>query len=343
MSLTSAVGRTAQIGVARQTAGAGTPIVPTSSSANTSFMKFQSGSKVRPQSTIVREFEGDGQRGQGLQTKKAQWGMGKLITLARPNDLAYLLGAFCGAGSDTVTAPVAPAVNSGHAIVPASSNNNDYFTIVQNLAGGYLRQVSDAICTKLVLSASKDAPWLKADSDWMGTTTTQSGAVTSAQFQPNMPFLFFGVNFSNPIASLNGALQALTITLDAPATMTDFQTESVTGNPLKAANIVVTFDISVLWQDGGAAAYAYYGSTAGLTDAIQLPMGALAATFQCQDDTTQTTTLTLPNAAFDEDDFEPDPSGKPVIQKITGGSIRTAGNPAFSAVVTCTGAAKYSS
>lgn len=341
MVLTSTVGRTAQIGIARQPAGYGTPVVPTATSANTTFVKFLSGSDVSTKSTVKREFEGDGGRGQSLQTKTAQWGMAKIIGYIRPNDLAFFLAAWAGSGSDTLG--TVAGGNTPHTIVPASTAGNDYYTICQNLGSGYYRQVSDAICVKLVITATKEDAWLKIDSDWLGTTTLQSGTLTSAQFQPNMPFLYYGVTHVNPAPNLNAALQGITITLDAPVTMTDFQTEGVIGNALKAGNSIVTFDMSVLFQDGTPAGWAYYGGLAGLTDAVLLPMGGLSVQFGAQDDATQTALLSMPNATFDETSHQPDPSGKPVIQKITGGSIRTLASPAFSAVVTCLGASKYSS
>ncbi len=90
-------GRTVQIGLSKQSAQ-GTAISPTSSVGY--WLRWLQGSKVRPDADWKQEWEGDGGRGQSLNYKTRQNGLGKMICYPRPQEIALLMQAFCGSGSD---------------------------------------------------------------------------------------------------------------------------------------------------------------------------------------------------------------------------------------------------
>jgi hypothetical protein len=329
-------GRAAQFGLGRQTA-----VGIANIAAASTWVKWRQGSMLSPKMDVQHDFEGDGSRGEALVYKKSQYGTGKLTFAPRPAEAAQIFAAFSGAASDAV-GTVANALYP-HVITPGKSAN-DFYTLHQQLtgvsAGNKQRvRVSDAVCYAVSLSTSTAAPVLILDTDWYGINTTIDStvvAVLDTDFEAAGPFFLYSTagQWTLPGAtSAVGAVKGLDLKFAQELNPEDFQTESITPLPYVPGNLTISGDLTILWQDGGLAAYAYMNNqasddTTAHPSAAGLPTGDLNVTFNCSSDVTagaahpRTLTLDLPNAVFEDATFTPDLSGKPIEQKVTIRGIR---------------------
>jgi hypothetical protein len=339
MAATTTPGYANIMALAKQSAqGTANPISTTNLTNNTGYwLRWLQGSKVRPSSDMQQEWEGDGSRGQSLNFKKGQWGTGKLITYCRPRNAAMIFTAFSGSGSDAHSGSSAPYT---HAITPVlTSAAYDYYTLRHSIGKGsstVTTQVVDAVCHQIVVTAGAQNPPLKLDTDWTGLTNTQTvGSVTAASMETEGPFYWFNGTWTLASALAGSgnanwatAVQDISLTFAADLTPTDFVAEAITPLPFSPGNIKLTGEITLLWQDGGIDASAYFNG--GSSDSATVATGDLSVTFACSSDNTQTLTIHIPHASWTMSDIEPDLSGKPVQSKaslvglnVTGSTIYT--------------------
>jgi len=310
---TTVSGRAYAQGLAKQ-AALGTAVPPSSTVGL--WPKWENGTNTQPQSRTKKYNEGDSSAFQSLNIKTGQWGMGKFVTYARPKEAAMLLTALSGPGSDVLgPAPVAPATNTTHTITRTVPGALDLYTIAANVSTNYYRQMVDAVCSKVVISASKEDPLLKLEADWLGLTNSQGTTLATTSVLTDLPFGYFGGTWIAPVASLNGQVTGFTCTIDNGISPENYIGETVTPNPFSGTITLVTLELDVFWTDGGAAAAAYFNN--GTTDSPLLPTSPFSAQFACQSDPTQTFKLSLPNVSFDSTVLTPATEGAPMPEKLT--------------------------
>jgi hypothetical protein len=319
MATSTTSGRRTRFGFNKQPAssghynGAGSPTPPGLTAGF--WPKWQQGSYLRPHAETRQEWEGDGQRGQGLNYKTGQWGEAKLICYPRPMELVALFEAFSGHGSKTGSAT--------GVVMPALDEDNDYYTVVSNIGAAYSQQLEDAICTRLVISSSAANPALRAEFDFFGRINRADTALVSAHdstlgYRPfywfstagnwSFPAALFGANF----ADWEDAVQEFTLTLETEMTPTDYIAESIQPLPFVPGNMRASGSMTMLFQDGGIMAAAYFNG--GTTDSDKVAEGDASVKFLCDSVTSpqQDFLLDIPNCSWTMPEFTPDPSGKPL-------------------------------
>ncbi len=331
---TTVSGRAYAQGLAKQ-AALGTAVPPSSTVGL--WPKWKNATNAQPQSRTKKCNEGDGSAFQSLNIKTGQWGMAKFVTYARPKEAALLATALSGPGSD-VPGALAGA-NYPHVITRTAAGALQPYTIAANVSSNYYRQIVDAVCHKMVISASKEDPLLKLDADFLGLTNSQGGTLATSSVLTDLPFGYFGGTWVAPVTSLNGQVTGFTCTIDNGVSPENYIGETVTPNPFSGTITLVTLELDVFWTDGGAAAAAYFNN--GTTDSPLLPMSPFSASFQCQSDATQTFLLSLPNVSFDSTVLTPATEGAPMPEKLTLQAVKVGAVAPYQITVNLPVAAAY--
>ena len=351
MAATTTLGYYSTFGIAMQTvAPTGAPAGSTAPSGtadavNSQFIRWLQGSMLRPNADFRQEWEGDNSRGQALNYKAGQWSMAKLVHYPRADDAAFVLAAFCGQGSDSCTSSSPSTGHNTHVITPvlsAASNYgvSNYYSIQNTLGygtGATILIAQDMVCQQLQITAGVSSPLVKFESDWLGGYSTQTtGSVPTITWPTaEMPFYFFGSTWtlgttltgSAGNTAWEAAVRDLSLTFSSELTPGDFQAESIVPLVMQPGNLKVTGNLTLIWQDGGVQAAAYFAGTG--TDTPNIVTGALTATFLCGSDSTQTFEISIPAASYNMSEIVPDLSGKPVLQtcQLTGLASVSGGTP----------------
>jgi hypothetical protein len=228
-------------------------------------------------------------------------------------------------GTPTVAQPAT------HVITPQNSGTPSYYTLGQNtgsVAGNRLyQQAVDCLLNQLHITAGITAAPIKFDADWVGLTNSQSTTQQTTALPVDGPFYWYSGTWTINSALIGGsaqnwavAVKDLSVTLNNNVNPEDFMAETITPGTLTMENLSITGDLTLLWQDGGMFAAAYFNG--GTADSSLIASGQLQFVFASSTDSQQTWTLNIPNASLTMSEIEPDLSGKPIEQKASFVALR---------------------